>query len=161
MDRAIEIWEKLPEWARWILCWPLIVLFTVLSGILIQIIFSSSAWMYGFEGMSPDFFAPRSFSEFWIHGVIIVFQSSVFFFSICYLVPRIQDIVAAIFAIFSTLMNSLGIIGVIITFTDGETTILQCISGTLLMCVGVATALYWAYKIRISIKDGKELADVL
>lgn len=80
-------WNTLAEWIRWILCWPIILLGLILSGIV----------MYGFANMFLDQFWIPDIAATILHpalATILGCQLIPFLFST--FIPRRSDIVATV-----------------------------------------------------------------
>lgn len=158
MDNIINYWKNLPEWARWILCWPLIVLGSIAANLIFLAVYSTSAWTEGF-GAAEDHYKPESFGQFIMAGIQTVVQVSSLFILCYYLLPRGKDIVTAIIAFVMALFTVMGLFGHYMDFSHDNITILQYIAGSLLMLLFAGTGIFWAYKTRVAIKSDRDLLD--
>lgn len=157
METILEKWKLLPEWSRWILCWPVLIIISIVAGFLIQMVLLSGTWRYGFDEISESFYAPYSLFDFFQKGLTIGAFWSVFFISVYYLIPRAQDIVSAFFCFILLVLNGLGIVGHFIAFNNSDVTFLQFLGGSILMLAGLGVSGFWTYKIRESIRKNIDL----
>ena len=86
-------WGKLPEWARWILCWPVIIVLTFLVGMIMITFFS-----FFLQGLP----LPNSVIKIIAPAIYTVLTGPVFFLFIYLFVPRKLVWVTGFFVFLST-----------------------------------------------------------
>lgn len=86
-----SFWAKLPEWAKWILCWPFILILFFLSAVTTVFISHSILTIM-----------PDQFSELFSPTLGAFFVTPILFLLIFLLVPRKQSLVAGIFIFLNT-----------------------------------------------------------
>lgn len=91
-------WNKLPEWSRWILCWPLILLLAFLTGIVIR---------YFVFNLLSDSILPDSVAKAIAPSLQTLIVCPLFFFFIHLLVPRKPTWITGFFVFLGTILGLL------------------------------------------------------
>ena len=106
MDR----WNILPEWARWILCWPIILILTLLAGLITMSLAS----------MAVDrIWISESVAETVYPALVTFLSGPIFFFLIHQFVPRKPNWFTGFFVFFSTALGIMSAIRWYLGITGG------------------------------------------
>lgn len=142
----MERWHKLPEWARWILCWPLILLFTVLVGVVT--IFLASSILAGS-------FLPRAVTEAVAPALATFLSGPTFFFFIHLLVPRKPSWFTGFFVFLSSALGIMSVIRWGLELSSGQFEAGPFFQDFLQAVTAVGVSWYWfLYFKRVQEKHG-------
>jgi hypothetical protein len=140
-------WEQLPEWARWILCWPLIFVFTIVAGLFTSFLASVAL------ARSP---IPQPVATALYPALATLVSGPIFFLLIHALVPRKQTWVTGFFVFVSTSLGLMAGITWCFAFMGGNihpTVTFQEIAQTI---TAVAVSWYWFLRLRAHLAQPSE-----
>lgn len=135
----MEKWEKLPEWSRWILCWPLILVFPLLVGVIISLFAST---------VLRGFFLPDFVVEAIAPALATLLAGPVFFFFIHQLVPRKPTWVTGFFVFLSTTLGLFATVRWCVEIWSGQFEAGQFFQDALQTITAVGVSWYWFFYFR-------------
>jgi hypothetical protein len=151
MRNIVEKWERLPEAARWILCWPLIFILPFLA----EILFKIGQWMasmyVGPYWSTTDRGTPNNVTtlvDMMTGGLVFNFS---LYAAILVLAPRGQDIIAAFFAFF---LSGLAALSLFLDFNVGILTKLQLAGAVIYVGAFIVGTILCAAQVRHNVKTG-------
>lgn len=143
-----EKWEKLPEWSRWILCWPLILVCTLLMGVVINLIASH---------ILLDSILPDPLVKVVAPALVTFFAGPVFFFFIHLLVPRKPTWVTGLFVFFYTTLGIFAAIRLCVEILSGQFEAGSFFQDALQTIVAVGVTWYWFLYFRNDYREEQAL----
>lgn len=135
----MEWWKKLPEWLRWILCWPLIMIAAAITQIIGVIL----------GGLAVDrIWISKEIGEMLVPIIGSLFALPIFFFAIQHLVPRKQHYVVLIWCLFDLLATASAAIMVYFDFVNDADELWWTIRDLAWGLIGLTIGVYYFLKIR-------------
>jgi len=104
-------WLRLPEWLRWVLCWPAIFLGSVITGLFAY--YLASLFLY-------NNFITGEWAKVLHLSIRAVFSTYGFYFVLMLLVPRRPDIVLGVWCLILLLLSAFGGVGLRYDYLNGE-----------------------------------------
>jgi len=144
-------WNSFPEWVRWILCWPIIVILTLLVGLITMILASIALDRIGIS---------KAVAEILYPAIVTLINGPVFFFLIHQFVPRKQIWVTGFFVFVSTTLGIMAAIRWYLEITEKIATdiLLQDMVQTI---TAVGVSWFWFFYFKNKYAEGTNLHDKL
>ena len=132
----MDKWHSLPAWARWILCWPVILFLTLLAGLV-------TTW---FASMALDrIWISKSVAEALQPALATFVSGPVFFFLIHQFVPRKQYWVTGFFVFLATTLGVLSVVRWYIEITQSSVPISALAQDILQTITAVGVSWFWFF----------------
>ena len=132
----MDKWNKLPEWARWILCWPFTVILTLLAGLV-------TTW---FASLALDrIWISKSVAEAVYPALATFMTGPVFFFFIHLFVPRKQNWITGFFVFLSTALGVGAVVSWYLLITRLSVPISELAQEILQTITAVGVSWFWFF----------------
>lgn len=135
----MERWEKLPEWLRWILCWPIIIIVSIVVqffGLILGRFAVDRIWL------------PDNFAEMAAPVIGSMFALPVFFFAIQYLVPRKPHYVVFVWCVLSLVASASAAFMVYVDFTNDNDEFWWTVRDFVWALITLIMGVYFFFKIK-------------
>ena len=138
-------WNSFPEWIRWILCWPIILILTLIAGF----------FTMNMASMALDrIWISKSVAEVLYPAVATLISGPIFFFLIHQFVPRKQNWITGFFVFISSTLGIMSVVRWYFEINEGVATdiLLNDIFQTL-TAVGVSWFWFFYFKNKFGYKS--------
>lgn len=135
----MKYWWKIPEWGRWILCWPVILVAGIASAVIVKIVLWLLLVPHGVAKPVFDVLSPALMSLMYI---------PVFFYSVYTFVPRRPIIITGLCVGISSILGVMSAIRWAVEVVDGTTALTPFFTDVLQTIAAVGGSWYWFFRFK-------------
>ena len=135
----MKYWWRIPEWGRWILCWPVMLVAGIASAIIVELILW---WLLVAHGVSKPVFDVVS------PALMSLMCIPVFFYSVYTFVPRRPTIVTGLCVGISTILGVMSVIRWIVEIIERSTEFAPLLTDALQTIAAVGGSWYWFFRFK-------------